>query len=601
MEFKNNTYKVIDYIKIPFKADSLMTLSIIFFKVLSALIPSFQVLAISKFTNKAIDIFKDGNIKRIYPNLILIALLVALSFLCSTLISLSKLKLSIKVNEKITLSLTKKRSSLSYKHVENNSTWELISRVCNDAPEKILNGFNNLFDIMEYLLKIVSLVLIIAFHIWWIGIVVILIILPLFLIASKNGKVTYEAFEEVQKYKRKAEYLKDILSSRESEDERALFNYSEEIDKFWFEEYETARQIEFNADKKIFIKTKIVSMTTALLSMLIALVLLIPIKDNKMSAGMYMSLVTASFNLVKHMSWELAMVMQEYTKNKLYLTDLTKFSYLEELPSSYELKDNKILNTTLYNIEFKNVSFSYPGSHNKILSNLSMKLENNKQYAFVGKNGAGKTTITKLLTGLYDNYEGEIFINNKNIRLYSQSELKAYFSIVYQDFAKYALSIKDNIILGKMGQSLKEYNEKSLLNTVLQNVELLDFINTLPNGINTNLGKLTKADVDLSSGQWQRIAIARSLISSSPVCILDEPTASLDPITESKLYCLYHKASKEKLTMLITHRLGAARIADEILVLDNGTIVERGSHDYLISKNGIYSKMFEAQRSWYNE
>lgn len=335
--------------------------------------------------------------------------------------------------------------------------------------------------------------------------------------------------------------------------------------------------------------------------MTIALVLIIPTSTGKITVGMYMSLITASFNLVKQMSWELSVVMQEFTKNKLYLKDFQVFSNLDEVIGADTCLDMSMQSKPLESIEFKNVHFSYPGSNIKILNGLSMKLEKDKQYAFVGKNGAGKTTITKLLTGLYTDYEGEILINGQDIKTISNEQLKAYFSVVYQDFAKYYLSIKDNLLLGNSISNLDSNYEKTMVEKALDIVDMSCKISDFPKGIYTLLGNLTDECVDLSGGQWQRISIARSLVSKAPVCILDEPTASLDPISESKLYKIFGKASKGKLTILITHRLGAARIADEILVLDNGKVIEQGNHEDLVEKNSVYKKMFHAQRGWYNE
>lgn len=601
LEITNKTYKVADYIKIPLKVDPITVVIILAIKVFEAFIPCFQVLATSNFVDTAIDIFKNGEKARIYMSLFFIIVLIGLSWISSMILSFVKSHLSLRMNENIRIAVIKKRSVIAYEYIENNDTWDLISRVGENPSEQMLNGFNNLLNILEYLIKIMSLVFIITTQVWWIAIAIVLISIPLFSLSFKCGKIDYEAFSDSQKYLRKANYLKTILSSRECIEERTLFGYTNSIDKMWFDKYEMARKIEYNAEKRNFIRTKTASTITAFLSMTIALVLLVPIKSGKITVGMYMGLVGATFNLVKKMSWELSNVMQQYAKNKVYLKDLTEFSFLKEVKGSDGLPDVSIQKLPFESIEFKNVHFGYPGTERKILNGLSMRLEKNKQYAFVGKNGAGKTTITKLLTGLYDNYEGVILINGKNIKNFSQEQLKAYFSIVYQDFAKYQITIKDNVLLGNCGQSSWKDKQELLVKNALKSIEIGDYIDNLPNGINTSLGKLLEDGIDLSVGQWQRIAIARTLISNAPINILDEPTAALDPINESKVYSLFKKISKGKSTILITHRLGAARIADEILVIDKGVIAERGSHKELLNKKGIYAEMFEAQRSWYNE
>jgi len=601
MEIENREYKSFDYIKTPLKVTSITTMLIMAFRVFIATIPSLKVLATSSFIDTAIDVFKNGGLNRIYLPLIGIMTLVGLSWLSSMLLAFIKLRLDLKMSEVYRPAIVKKRSRLAYEHIESNETWDLISRVGEDPSLQMSKGFNNILDIVEYVVKILSLLLVIATQVWWVAIVIIAISIPLFTLASKSGKVDYEAFTEAQKHRRRADYLKEVLSSRESVEERALFGYTNSIDKMWFDKFEVARKIEFKAMKRNFIRMKSASIITAFLSMCIALVLLSPVSRGKISVGMYMSLVTATFSLVQQMSWQLSLVMQEYSKNKVYLKDLTVFSSLKEVEGADLLPDTSIQKIPFETIEFKNVYFSYPGTSRNILNGLSMKLSKDKQYAFVGKNGAGKTTITKLLTGLYDNYQGEILINGKDIRDFTQEELKAYFSVVYQDFAKYQVSIKDNVLLGNCGEIVVENEKNALVENALDSMEITEVVNNFPKGIETNLGKLTPDGMDLSGGQWQRVAIARSLVSNAPVHILDEPTASLDPISESRVYKLFGKVSKGRSTILITHRLGAARIADEILVVDEGIIIEQGSHDELIQKNGVYAEMFNAQRSWYNE
>jgi ATP-binding cassette subfamily B protein len=195
---------------------------------------------------------------------------------------------------------------------------------------------------------------------------------------------------------------------------------------------------------------------------------------------------------------------------------------------------------------------------------------------------------------LYDNYTGDILIDKKNLRDFTQAELKAMFSIVYQDFAKYQIRLLDSIGIGNINGASEQD-----INSIIETLGLTDMVSKLTEGVQTPLGKIKESSVDLSGGEWQRIAIARSLISGAPIHILDEPTAALDPVAESEVYELFAKISKGKSTVFITHRLGAARLADEIFVIADGNVAEQGTHDELISKNGIYAEMFEAQRGWY--
>lgn len=228
------------------------------------------------------------------------------------------------------------------------------------------------------------------------------------------------------------------------------------------------------------------------------------------------------------------------------------------------------------------------------MNHFSFKIEKGKHYAIVGKNGAGKTTITKLLLGLYDDYQGEILINGKDIRLYEKRTLMDMFSVVHQDFARYELSVSENI---KLNDDSGE--DKQWFNEVLKLSGLDVFTGNLPHGIDTYLGKLEKEGIDASGGQWQRIAIARALYKNAGVRILDEPTAALDPVSESEVYRMFGEISQNMTTVFITHRMGAARLADTIIVVSDGGVVETGSHEELVNTGGIYAQMYELQKEWY--
>ena len=225
----------------------------------------------------------------------------------------------------------------------------------------------------------------------------------------------------------------------------------------------------------------------------------------------------------------------------------------------------------------------------QVLKQIDFTFEEGKIYGLLGRNGAGKTTIIKLLTGLYPQYSGEIWIDDRELRTLPPSELKAMFSVVYQDFAKYEVPFAESITL----------KQRPLRPAVLHDLSLDAVEAALPQGEATPLGRVRAGGVDLSGGEWQRVAIARSLMSQAPVYILDEPTAALDPVAESEVYELFGRISQGHAALLITHRLGAAKLADEILVIDGGRLAEQGSHEALLRRGGLYASMFEAQKGWY--
>ncbi|MCL2084085.1 MAG: ATP-binding cassette domain-containing protein, partial [Oscillospiraceae bacterium] len=198
-------------------------------------------------------------------------------------------------------------------------------------------------------------------------------------------------------------------------------------------------------------------------------------------------------------------------------------------------------------------------------------------------------------------YDVEILINGLELRDYPASALKALFSVVYQDFAKYYIPLKDNITIGEQrdAASGNACGRETRARKAATLAGLDETIAELKNGMDTPLGKILDGGQDISGGQWQRVAIARSLISRAPVKMLDEPTAALDPVSESRVYEEFEKLMEGKMTVFISHRLGSTKLADEILVIDGGKIIERGTHDELMAATGQYAEMFEAQRGWY--
>lgn len=221
-----------------------------------------------------------------------------------------------------------------------------------------------------------------------------------------------------------------------------------------------------------------------------------------------------------------------------------------------------------------------------------MRFDKGKSYALIGLNGAGKTTLTRILTGLYKDYEGEILIDGKNIREYDKDYLRNLFSIVYQDFARYPLSLRDNITFSSLEGNLEEVIHLSGLEQMIEG---------LPNGLDTHLDKLEDDGVEISGGQWQKIAIARALYMGSPFIILDEPTASLSPQMENMIYTKFAELAKESTVLLISHRLGSTKISDILYVLDQGKVVEEGSHQELMEMEWLYARMFNSQKEWYDE
>jgi len=260
-------------------------------------------------------------------------------------------------------------------------------------------------------------------------------------------------------------------------------------------------------------------------------------------------------------------------------------------------KDISLLKNHNLSIEFKNITFKYPGSEKPIFENFNLKLEANKKYAVVGVNGAGKTTLVKLLTGLYQPDEGQILINGIDSRDFNIDDYFSLFSVAFQDAVVTAFSLKENVTM-KPPEEIKEED----IVKVLKTANLYEKVQSLPNGISTSL--LKELDTDgtmLSGGETQKLILARALFSDREILVLDEPSAALDPIAEADLYEQYHKMAENKTSIYISHRLSSTKFCDEIIFIENGIISERGSHRELIDLKGKYSEMFEIQSHYYKE
>ncbi len=278
----------------------------------------------------------------------------------------------------------------------------------------------------------------------------------------------------------------------------------------------------------------------------------------------------------------------------LFLTDLLEFfavnpkvcSKPDALPVPRPIREGFV---------FENVSFSYPGSSRRVLDNLNFRLEPGARIALIGENGEGKTTIVKLLTRLYDPTEGRILLDGIDLREYNIEDLCRETGVIFQDFMRYEMRARDNIAIGRIEsidnvESIRKAARKSMAEPV---------ISRLPLGFEQILGRRFEGGVDLSGGEWQKIALARAYLRDAQVLILDEPTASLDARSEYEVFQRFAELTAGKMALLISHRFSTVRMANRILVLENGRIAEEGNHDRLMALGGRYSGMFELQAAGY--
>ncbi|MBQ7719077.1 MAG: ABC transporter ATP-binding protein, partial [Clostridia bacterium] len=256
----------------------------------------------------------------------------------------------------------------------------------------------------------------------------------------------------------------------------------------------------------------------------------------------------------------------------------------------------KVKHHAPHEIELRNVSFHYPGTERDVIKNVSLRISAGETVVLVGLNGAGKTTLIKLITRLYDPTEGEILLDGRDIREYDIQDLYSLFGIIFQDFGRYAFSVRQNIAFGDINREI----DQDEIEEAARRSAADAFIDALPSGYDTPLMRyFEESGIELSIGQWQKLSIARAFYGDSDIVILDEPTASLDAIAEQEVFNQFDRLRHNKMTIFVSHRLSSATVATKIIVLKNGEVAEIGSHAELMAAEGEYYRLFTTQAQHY--
>ena len=607
---RKRKYTWLDMYRIPFSCAPFSTVMVTVQKAITALVNVLQVIVVARFLDGTIAAVVQKNYdSELIMWFVLMVLIVSWKRVSYNIGRFFTNHFTLQGNRQVLQEFTKKRDRLEYYLLEDPATEELTNRVANRLERNLnemLQRFLNFFVI--YIPRIVGVLLIIAAHVWWLALVVMVMTVPLIIISMRGGRKIYRANEQAAVYERRHKYLFDVLTGREATEERSLFGYERAVNEQWHDQYERARKIDIKASAIFAANMQGGSIITSILASAVCLIMIPLTATGALSIGLFISLSTAVYDLVSLMGWEMARAVSQIAKFREYMKDLTTFAALPERgDEDSEEKVQRQQISKLETLEFRHVTFRYPGSEADVLKDFSMEIKAGVHYAVVGENGAGKSTLIKLLTGLYRDYEGEILYNGVEMRTFPPKQWFRIFSCVFQDFARYYLSVEENICLGigdidleEDGKELKP-EQLSRMQEAAGQIGVHDAISALKYGYGTRLGKLDEDSVDLSGGQWQRVAMARALMNDAPVLLLDEPTAALDPISESELYEKFGQISRDHTTIFISHRLGSTKLSDHIFVLKDGCVREQGSHEELMKKQGIYAVMYETQQSWYTK
>lgn len=454
-----------------------------------------------------------------------------------------------------------------------------------------------IFGFASNVLRIFGLVTIISLNAPLLLLVILAYVIIMGFVSAKNNKIGFEVYKKLAKINRLFGYFGwNIVDFRYGKDIR-LYDARKMMVDCWDRNSDASNaQWKWQAETgmKYYLIGNIANIIRMMGSYLYVGFLAI---KGVFSLGVLVQMIQAADELNNTLGG-LVNNTQEILKRCNYAYEFVLFM---EYPEALE-KGEKAVDKEIREIEFRNVSFKYPGTDKMILDNISIKIRSGEHLSIVGLNGAGKTTFIKLLCRLYDPTSGEILVNGVNIKEYDYQQYMALFAPVFQDFRLFAFPIEENITL--VDEDDKEYytgDESERIEKIIEMVNLTQMMEKLEKGKKTTLFKYFEENgIEPSGGEQQKIAIARALYKSSPVVILDEPTAALDPIAEYEIYKQFHTLVGDKTAFYISHRLSSCRFCDRIAVFSEGTIKEYGTHDELAGiKNGIYAKMFEAQAKYY--
>ena len=496
------------------------------------------------------------------------------------------------INDYLTFELAKKAMDLTYQNIENPHTLDLKEKA-NAAINMgaIHNLLSCLKDIITSVATIIGTALvIISFSPYLVGFSIFISLLIIF-VNGKEAAYTSKFDLEIVNVNRRFSYYFSLMASPHYQKEIRVFDlgplmksktkgYLDEMmagfeDKFAYEANMGAL--------KIFLESilRLISYTY------VAMRTLSSAYGPQISFGSFSAIIAANENVMtafQTMFSELAAFIMSLAN----LEPLYDFYVLDS-----DEEENLEIAEDFQNLEFKNVTFTYPGSDRKIIDNLSFRINKGEKISIVGVNNAGKTTIVKLLLRFFDIDSGEILYNGVNIKKISKKSLYEKISGVFQDFSIMPFTIKENIIANKAFSENKT-------DEIIKQLDLDQKIKELTRGINTYLNKdIYENATDLSLGQKQKLAIARALYQGADFLILDEPTASLDPLAESKIYEHFNEMTQGKTAIFISHRMSSSRFTDKILLLDGGKAQAYDSHENLMSYDNLYSKLYKAQAQYF--
>jgi ATP-binding cassette subfamily B protein len=486
-----------------------------------------------------------------------------------------------------------KASGLSLRQFDQSETFDLLERASKDLGPLIDRLFSNLPQILTSAVAILASLTLLMGASPWLGLIGLLTIPPLTLVHTRRARRNYERNRALAPQWRYVSYLNNLLTERSSGTELRAYQLPNFFVQRWHGVYSKIKATIIGSQGTSYLESLVALLCTTLATAGMLLLVARQISRGQASLGDAVALTGALTLLSLHASI-IASSVGYFWADLLPVADVHAFLQLqsEERPLD---EGAPFPSPLMGSIKLENLSFQYPGRPEPILDRISLTIEPGEKIALVGPNGAGKSTLVKLLLGLYQPTSGRITIGGVDLQTIAPASLRRAVSCIFQEFARFDLTVAENVAIGNLGASDVAIAEAG------EAAGLAEIAAKLPKGYQTLLGKTFSGGTDLSGGQWQRVALARAFVRDAEVIILDEPTAALDARAELELFGKFLDLTRGKTAVLISHRLGAARLADRIIVLDGGRIVEQGTHEALIAAGGLYADLFGAQAQFYEE
>lgn len=530
--------------------------------------------------------------EQVLPLIIIAGAVTILNHLCQSLTELVNSAHSQKVTDYMQGIIHSKSVEADLEYYENAKYHDALQRAQQEAPYRPSQILNRLTQAGQNAISLAAMVgLLVSLH-WGIMGLLLIAALPAVFVRMKYSRIIYDWQRRRTQLERQSMYLGWILTDQQFAKELRLFDLG-----YWFsQEYNQIRQKLYQEKLSLATRRSLAFFLSQAFAGIIVISFFAYIIYQTIQQVLLLGDLVLYYQALQRGQNNLKATLSNLSglyEDNLFLANL--YEFLDLKPRVVEPEQPKIIPQRHQEIAFNNVSFKYADSPRQALKNINLTLKPGETIALVGENGSGKTTLIKLLCRLYDPTSGSITIDGIDIRLFKIADLRRQVSVIFQDYAKYHFSAKENIRLGNIEVDAQD---TSIFSAAMDS-GAHDVITKLPQGYDTVLGKLFDTGEELSIGQWQKIALARAFLRDSQIIVLDEPTSAMDPKAEYEVFCKFRELVREQAAILITHRLSTVKMADRIYVMDSGSITESGSHHELMQQKGTYSRLFNIQAQNY--